>query len=280
MGDRNLVCAGREPDGRDGAAMDAADAVILPQGCSPALYAMATKRCRHVFPNYAARFDYDGKLGQIRLFRKTAAPHPRSFLFDNCDEYHRRVATEGFPENLQFPLVFKFNWGGEGFTVYRLEDQRQLRQQIAVAAGLERTGQRGFLLQELIATGGRILRVVCIGERFFSYWRVASRPNRFSVSRAKGASIDHTGDPERQRSAIASVARYGRQTGINLAGFDLVFDVKNPQPQPLMLEINYFFGRSGLGGSQRYYDILNVEIHRWLATHGLAVQSQQTNGEL
>ena len=31
-----------------------------------------------------------------------------------------------------------------------------------------------------------------------------------------------------------------------------------------MLEINYFFGRRGLGGSDAYYEILNREIHNWL----------------
>ena len=31
-----------------------------------------------------------------------------------------------------------------------------------------------------------------------------------------------------------------------------------------MLEINYFFGRKGLGGSDAYYEILNEEIDKWL----------------
>jgi ribosomal protein S6--L-glutamate ligase len=31
-----------------------------------------------------------------------------------------------------------------------------------------------------------------------------------------------------------------------------------------LLEINYFFGRSGLGGSQVYYEILQKEILNWL----------------
>ena len=49
--DRNIICAGRE----DPAAIRAADAVILSQGCYRALYEMAWENCPHVFPNYDAR---------------------------------------------------------------------------------------------------------------------------------------------------------------------------------------------------------------------------------
>jgi ribosomal protein S6--L-glutamate ligase len=42
-------------------------------------------------------------------------------------------------------------------------------------------------------------------------------------------------------------------------------------PQPLFLEINYFFGRAGLGGSERFYDMLQTEIDNWLAGLGLQV---------
>jgi ribosomal protein S6--L-glutamate ligase len=31
-----------------------------------------------------------------------------------------------------------------------------------------------------------------------------------------------------------------------------------------LLEINYFFGRRGLGGSAVYYEILKKEIDTWL----------------
>jgi ribosomal protein S6--L-glutamate ligase len=42
-------------------------------------------------------------------------------------------------------------------------------------------------------------------------------------------------------------------------------------PRPLFLEINYFFGRAGLGGSERFYDMLQTEIDNWLAGLGLQV---------
>jgi ribosomal protein S6--L-glutamate ligase len=54
------------------------------------------------------------------------------------------------------------------------------------------------------------------------------------------------------------------KTGINLAGFDVIFEPVKEHIKPLMLEINYFFGRRGLGGSDAYYEILNREIRDWL----------------
>lgn len=59
------------------------------------------------------------------------------------------------------------------------------------------------------------------------------------------------------------VGRFCEKTGINLAGVDLLFP-SDRTLDPLFLEINYFFGRRGLGGSDRWYAILNAEIETWL----------------
>jgi len=50
-----------------------------------------------------------------------------------------------------------------------------------------------------------------------------------------------------------------------MAGFDLLFSSERKNRTPLFLEINYYFGRRGLGGSERFYEILNTEITKWLA---------------
>jgi len=68
--DKNLLCAGREPDADDLTAIKSADAVILPQGCYQSLYEMARNNCSHVFPNFDARFKYTGKIGQARFFQE------------------------------------------------------------------------------------------------------------------------------------------------------------------------------------------------------------------
>ncbi|MBW1899334.1 MAG: hypothetical protein JRI61_09775, partial [Deltaproteobacteria bacterium] len=55
-------------------------------------------------------------------------------------------------------------------------------------------------------------------------------------------------------------------TVINLAGFDFLFPANEEEPLPFFLEVNYFFGRRGLGGSEAYYQVLNREILRWITS--------------
>ncbi|MDP3282844.1 MAG: hypothetical protein Q8M56_00245, partial [Desulfobacterales bacterium] len=72
-------------------------------------------------------------------------------------------------------------------------------------------------------------------------------------------------DPELVKAAVSRAKDFCRKTGINLAGFDFLFSSENYyNEEPLFLEINYFFGRKGLGGSEKFYTILNREIRKWL----------------
>ena len=80
-----------------------------------------------------------------------------------------------------------------------------------------------------------------------------------------GAVIDSEARPELQHKAVALVKQICQKTGINLAGFDVIFSTEDNDPNPLLLEINYFFGRKGLGGSEAYYRILLEEIQFWVA---------------
>ena len=87
-GDVNRLCAGRKPNAEGLAAIQAADAVILPQGCSRALYDLARGACPLVFPDYTARFRYPGKIGQIRLFREINVAHLQTACFDKLGDYY------------------------------------------------------------------------------------------------------------------------------------------------------------------------------------------------
>ncbi len=267
--DVNRLCAGREPDAEDRAAIGLADAVILPQGCREALYRMARENGSHVFPNYDARFAYPGKTGQSRLFKAMAAPHPRTWIFEDIGQYKKTGADA---VNHGFPLVFKLDWGGGGDTVFLLQSESDLAEALSMAEAYERSGQKGFVLQSYIKNVRRTLRVVVICKTMVAYWRVQKEPFNFGSSVAKGATIDSASDPHLQRHAMDAVRRFCRQTGIDLAGFDLLFDESvqdDPIPQAYFLEINYFFGRTGLGGSERFYGLLEAEIDRWLQTKGI-----------
>ena len=134
----------------------------------------------------------------------------------------------------------------------------------------EASGQSGFLIQRYVPCGPSSLRVVVIGQRLISYWRRQETPGRFGTSVAGGASIDHEAEPERQSAACSVTADFCRRTGLQLAGFDFIFDTDDRRSGPLMLEINYYFGRSGLGGSEAFYCILADEVDTWLAGHGLS----------
>lgn len=261
-GDDYRICAGREPDGEDLAAIRAADAVILPQGCREPLFRMAREHCPHVFPNYDARFRYPRKPGQIRLFRDADAAHPPTEIFASVAEFRTRCNGASGPPGVGYPLVFKFAWGGEGETVFFVDGPERLTEMTARAEAYEKSGQKGFLLQAFVPPGDRTLRVAVIGATLRSYWRVGSASKKFGAGVRAGARIDPDSDPRLQEQAVVAAQRFCRRTGINLAGFDFLFD--SEKDVPLFLEINYFFGRRGLGGSERYYALLLMEIERWV----------------
>ena len=260
--DKYIICAGRKPDDNDLAAIKAADAVILSQGCDEELYKMASKNCSNIFPDYEARFKYPGKIGQIHLFRETNVLHPKSVTFERVDY---------LPENLpfDFPFVFKFDWGGEGDAVFLITSPEKFKDAVQKALNFERAGHAGFLIQEYIPSQNRSLRVVVIGQKFISYWRIQKNTEEFCTSLSRGAALDFDSDPDLQEAAVSSAKHFCKMTGINLAGFDFLFSSEVNIKEPLFLEINYFFGRKGLGGSEKYYKILESEIQKWIESLNL-----------
>jgi ribosomal protein S6--L-glutamate ligase len=259
--DANLLCAGREPGPADLAAMRNARAVILPQGCPRRLYEMAREVCPRVFPNYDARFRYPGKCGQIRLFRETGTPHPTTEVFPAGKAFFENHRIETFGP---IPCVFKFDWGGEGETVFWVRSRTQLTDLLNQAAAFEASGQSGFMLQEFIPAGRRSIRVVVIGGRVVSYGRIGDNEASLHSNLARGGKIEPRLDPRMQSAAEGVVRGFCHRTGINLAGLDVIFRHEEDPSQPLLLEINYFFGRKGLGGSEAYYRMLQQEVDCWL----------------
>ncbi|MCG2754079.1 MAG: hypothetical protein L6247_00670 [Desulfobacteraceae bacterium] len=337
VADKNIICAGRKPGADDLAAIKAADAVILPQGCYKSLYEMARGNCANVFPNYDAKFKYPGKTGQTKLFQNKGVSLPETVIFRNTDSFipnfasfskchceERSDVAISSPKDcfsiarndatgkdfqiilakfgFDFPFVFKFDWGGEGENVYLIKSVEYLQEVLQKAAIYERTGQAGFLIQEYIPSQNRSLRVVIINRKIITYWRVLKNREGFCSNLSQGAVIDFDYDPDLQEMAAVSVKNFCKQAGINLAGIDILFssDAKpqkrahSPQlaaglasesensklpygrrfpaacrgelqiKEPLFLEINYFFGRRGLGGSEKYYELLIPEIRAWI----------------
>ena len=262
--DKNIICAGREPNAADLAAIKAAKAVILNQGCSRSLYEAARANCPNVFPNFDAKFKYPGKIGQINLFRKINICHPSTEIYSDIASFHAKYDQPPYRFPWQYPIVFKLDWGGEGDTVYLVNSAENLQKILKQTAEFEKSGQTGFLLQEYVPSNNKTLRVVVIGQRVIAYWRIQQNTHDFHASLSKGAVIDSKAHPELQQKAVVVVRQVCQKTGINLAGFDVIFSSEIEDPEPMLLEINYFFGRKGLGGSEAYYKILQKEVRTWL----------------
>ena len=107
VGEKNITCAGRMPDLKDLSAIRAADAVILHQGCSRELHEMSRENCKHVFPNFDAKFKYKGKIGQIQLFQEINAAHPKTETHLNMDAFSTHYGGSPQKPIFDFPFVFK-----------------------------------------------------------------------------------------------------------------------------------------------------------------------------
>lgn len=152
----------------------------------------------------------------------------------------------------------------------------ELNKLILKAEEFEQTGQFGFLIQEYIDTKGMSLRINIIGQRLISFWRILENEQGFQSNLSKGARIDYNLHPNLQEAGKKIVSEFCKHTHINLAGFDILFSFDTLQPSdanPFFLEINYFFGRRGLGGSEKFYEILVQEIDTWLNGIGLSVKA-------
>jgi ribosomal protein S6--L-glutamate ligase len=248
--DRNLFCTIKK-----------ASAVILPQTVEKELYCLCTKICPNVFPNYDLRFQWEGKMGDTLVFWAYGVRHPHTLIFpkvetllgEHPDMNHK---VPGLPP---YPFVLKGAHGGEGNQVWLVENGGDLDAKLQILLQLELHGSSGFVIQEYIPLLERDLRVVIIGNHVASYWR---RSQSFLHNVARGGEIDADSDKELQAVGREKVRRFCRRSGINLAAFDLVFPIG--EADPVFLEINYTFGRTGLGGSEEFYTLLGNAVDQWL----------------
>ncbi len=256
----NVCHSGKVLTSQEMEAVTSAKAIILPQGCSEKLYKLVSRHCSHFFPNYDAYFAYPGKIGQAALFKKHGVSMPKTKTFPNLKAYHKHKTDECY----QYPFVFKLSWGGEGSNVFLIECEKNLSKALEFAKESEGQGREGFLFQEYIPTGGRSLRVVVIGKKFFPYWRVARDPDSFYSNLSKGAVIDFNSFPDQKHAAVSALQKFCKDTGINLAGFDFIFNIDEKHDEPFFLEINYFFRCHGLGGVDSYQKLLADGVRDWL----------------
>jgi ribosomal protein S6--L-glutamate ligase len=248
----------------------AAHAVIVTQSIKPHQYEFCRTLCPHIFPNYRYRFGFEGKYANIQLFRRFSVSHPETACYESVEDFEVRHFMRHEPF-LPFPFVLKGNEGGGGWAVFLARDRLELEQRLEVLGNLDRHPTKRFIAQAFVPHGGRDLRVVVIGKHVKTYWRCQYDPKEFRNNVGRGAVIvDHL-DPKLTRKGIECVTDFCSKTGINLAAFDVLFDRSRMEPEPLLSEINFVFGRKGLGGSQRFYELLNQAVQGWI--RGLSVEA-------
>ncbi|HDM10751.1 MAG: hypothetical protein JRI39_07305 [Deltaproteobacteria bacterium] len=266
--DKQIIMGDKSPDNEIQEIIQKSSAVVLPQGCSIELYSMCRSHCAHVFPNYDKRFQFPGKMGQVRLFRDLGVAFPRTMVWENVRSFtNYRRAIQDDPHI--FPYIIKTDKGHEGEGIFLVKNESELDLALRHLSLMERSGNCGFITQDFVPCGARALRVVKIGGKVFSYWKISPDPKQVIATISHGARIDHNLSAPLQEKGKREAKDFCEKAQIDLAAIDLIFPEECSEPRPLFLEINYYFGRRGLGGSERYYEILFEEVGKWLEERGL-----------
>ena len=262
--DHQIILGARPLDEEDRRLIRSAHAVILPQGRVDGVFNECQNSKTPMFPNYDMRQTYPGKVGQSRLFQKFQLPHPRTFRWERVD------ALKKLPKPPhEFPFVVKDNRSHEARGVFVAKNSDSLKAAMGFLALKEGVENKGLVTQDFVASRGNVLRAVIMGKRILTYWKRPASPGQVITTISKGALIDHEWKPELQEKGMNQARVLTKRTGINLAAVDFVFPLSEAAPEPLFLEINYYFGRRGLGGMDAYYRLLFRAIQDWLKTIGL-----------
>ena len=224
--------------------------VVMPRGATEKRYRKIAALASNRFPNLDARYHYPGKTKQTMLFRCLGVRHPKTIVYPSPQSVTEAEATT-LP--LDYPFVLKGDMGGGGSAVFPVTSRNDLLN------GLTRLpAEAPLLLQQWVEHGGMDLRVVVVGAKMVSYFRVGG--GNFYNNACRGGCIRPEIFPELQYSGLAAVARFCHLTGINLAGFDLMFPDHGP---PVFIEINYNFGRKGLGGTPGFRRLFQEAVGLW-----------------
>ena len=264
--DAQIILGDRSLGAEDFSLIRRAKAILLPQSCPEGLYSACRNSSALLFPNYEKRYSHPGKLGQSRLFLAMGWPHPRTLRWDSAEAF-RTYAREGKdPLPHELPFLLKRDTSHEGDGVYLIEDRKDLERGLEEIEG---KGDSAFISQEWIASEGNVLRAVLLGKRIITYWKRPEGKGNGITTISRGARVDHDWRLELQEKVASKAASISKESGINVAALDFVFPLNAPDPEPLLLEINYYFGRKGLGGSLRYYRLLVDAAREWLEENGL-----------
>jgi ribosomal protein S6--L-glutamate ligase len=226
--------------------------VLLPEYVTPMRYENITRYATEWFPRMKTRFHCCGKkCNQILLFRRLGVRHPESLLFVSPSHLLAYFERNGSPWG--YPLVLKGDTGGGGHRVF------PIRSPASLSRYLQRLPENEpALLQRWVPHGGKDLRVVFYGNHGVSYFRVGD--GKFYNNICRGGRLEHEAWPELQARGMEAVRDFCRRSAIDIAGFDLMFPDGG---DPVFVEINFHFGRKGLGGTEMHRMHLLRAIREW-----------------
>jgi ribosomal protein S6--L-glutamate ligase len=206
------------------------------------------------------------------MFKDFQLPHPRTLRWHCVEDFEEACPSSGtLPHEL--PFLIKENMSHEAEGIFLIENRTALKEALDNLVLRERSSLKGFVTQEYVPCGGNVLRAVVIGKRVITYWKRPGKPGQEITTISTGAIIDHDWRADLQEKGKDQALLLSDKTGINLAAIDFVFPIAGKDPEPLFLEINYYFGRRGLGGSENYYSLLYEAIQDWLEEVGLDPES-------
>jgi len=245
-------------DGRSQELLRNAAGVLMPKYFSPIRYRQVAELAPNHFPRLGPRYLYRGKASQIRLFQELDLPHPQTVVYDNPTQALRACHRTGLPFS---PCVLKGDRGGGGsavFPIHTWADFEGCIQQLPPAEPV--------LLQEFVNHEGMDLRVVIVGQMTKSYFRVGN--GNFYNNVAQGGRIEHDLYPQKQLLGRQMARSLCSDAGIDVAGLDLMFPAHK---SPLFIEINFLFGRKGIGGRLGYDRLFRQAVQEWINTSGLSM---------
>lgn len=238
-------------------AIKASDAVILPQIAPKFLYEAVMEFNKPCFPDQALRFKWKDKSSQIHSFLHWGITFPKTELFEDVGA----LLLGGV--SIDYPFVIKSASEHEGRGVVLVKGEEDL---LAIRLDPPKCLLSGpILAQEFINGQGYVLRVVCLYKDQVAYWKWAESE---IVSIAKRAKVIRDFRKDLIQKGIETTIALREKVRLDVAAIDMIYDMTNPE-MPYWLEVNFFFGRKGLGGSRKYYGLLLKATKCWLRDVGL-----------
>lgn len=264
--DNRLLVSQRSLDQGDNQALESAAAVVLPHLCRPDLYDLVIRLNKPHFPRQAARLGHDGKVGALRLFHQLDLPQPKGLEFPDLNQAVAAWQNGGLAEaGMEPPLVAKGAGGGMGDNVFLVRTPEELA---GLTGRLDTTcahGPTGLVLQEYIETNGRDCRVVFIGGWRDAFWRKGVE-GEFRANLSQGGQVVRHEDVAQLAQAKALAQRLRNTAELDVAAVDILF---TGDGEPLLLEINHYFGREAIGGGDIFRRRYFQAVQGWLAGLGM-----------